>query len=60
VQFTALAGHAYRLEATYYPEQAPSWSTLIDNVAGSSPTVTVTDVGANLLPERFYRVIVLP
>jgi hypothetical protein len=59
VQFSAVAGKQYRVEWTHDLEKESAWTVIADQVPGVSPSVTVADPGANLLPGRFYRVTVV-
>lgn len=58
VSFSTVAGKTYRVERSD-TLAAGSWTTLLDNIAGTGGTVQVTDVGAAAQSKRFYR-IVLP
>jgi hypothetical protein len=60
IQFTSVSGKQYRVEATQDPEQDDSWTLVGDRIPGNGSSVRVADTGANLLPARFYRVILLP
>ncbi|MCE9609026.1 MAG: PKD domain-containing protein [Chthoniobacter sp.] len=59
VRFPSLAGQTYRVERS--PALSPAmWTTLADNLPGTSGTLEVADIGALALPQSFYRVQVLP
>lgn len=59
VRFPSFAGQAYRVERN--PDLSPTaWTILADNLAGIGGLLEVADFGALALPQRFYRVKVLP
>jgi hypothetical protein len=59
VSFPTVQGIVYRLEFTDNLA-AGGWDLLADQILGTGSVIEVTDPGAALLPERFYRVAVLP
>ncbi len=59
VRFPSLVGQDYRVERS--PDLSPTaWAILADNLPGTGGTLQVPDPGALALPQRFYRVAVLP
>ena len=57
VSFASVAGKTYRLERSD-TLQGGSWTPVLDNIAGTSAVITVTDVNAASQSKLFYRVIV--
>jgi hypothetical protein len=57
VSFPTVSGKTYRLERSD-TLQAGSWTTLLDNIAGTGGAVQVTDVGAAAQSKRFYRIVI--
>ena len=59
VSFSSDLGQRYRIERK--DVLAPGvWTTVADNIAGTGGIVPVADLGATILPKRFYRGQVLP
>ena len=54
--FPTVSGKFYRMERSD-TLQAGSWTTVLDNIAGTGGTVQVTDVGAAAQNKRFYRIV---
>lgn len=59
ITFTTVAGKKYRLESID-DLGGTVWSTVADNISGTGANITVTDDGALLQLQRFYRVMLLP
>ncbi|EDY19000.1 hypothetical protein CfE428DRAFT_3658 [Chthoniobacter flavus Ellin428] len=59
VQFPTLSGRTYRVEESA-DMSATSWTTTVDNIAGSGAVQQIPVTGALANPQRFYRVRVLP
>jgi hypothetical protein len=57
VSFATVSGKAYRVERSD-TLQSGSWTTVLDDLAGTGGTVQVTDPGGAAQPKRFYRIIV--
>ena len=57
VSFATVLGKTYRVERSD-TLQAGSWTTLLDNIAGTGGTVQVTDVGGAAQSKRFYRIVI--
>jgi len=59
ITFSSVAGKFYRVESSD-DLIAGSWSTIEDNVLGTGANVAVTNFNAADLPQRTYRVRLLP
>jgi hypothetical protein len=59
ITIPSLIGQTYRVERTDSLSPA-SWSTVADNLAGTGDAIPITDPGASLQTQRFYRVRLLP
>ena len=59
VAFTSVVGKRYRVEST---DGLPTttWAIVADNIPGNGSVVGVLDEGALGLPQRFYRVSIVP
>jgi len=59
VSFSSIQGIVYRVEFKDNLDSA-GWSILADQIIGAGGVIQLTDPGAGMLSERFYRVGVLP
>jgi len=58
VEFNSMLGRNYRLESEENLDN--SWTTLLDNIAGTGSANQTVNVGATNLPRQFYRMQLLP
>jgi hypothetical protein len=59
VQFPTISGRTYRVEESA-DTSTSSWTTTVDNIAGSGAVQQISVAGALANQHRFYRVRVLP
>ncbi|MEO7933704.1 MAG: LamG-like jellyroll fold domain-containing protein [Chthoniobacterales bacterium] len=59
VSFPSVSGKTYRVERSD-TLQAGSWTTLLNNIAGTGGVVQITDAGGATQSKHFYRVVLLP
>lgn len=55
LSFSTVSGKNYKIEKTATLGTGVSWTTALDNVAGTGNVVSVTDFGAASQPQCFYR-----
>jgi alpha-D-xyloside xylohydrolase len=60
ISFPSVSGMTYRVQRTDELSPSPVWETVMDNIAGTGGSISITDPGAVSLPRRFYRVRLLP
>jgi hypothetical protein len=58
IGFSSQYGQTYRVEESD-SLSPPDWSTLADQLPGTGGTIQVTNSGASLLQQRYYRVVLL-
>jgi alpha-L-fucosidase 2 len=56
ITFPTVLGKSYRVEHSETLQNG-SWTTLLENIAGTGGSVQVTDVGAAAQSKRFYRIV---
>ena len=57
VSFPTVAGKTYRVECSDTLADG-SWTTLLNNIAGTGGRVEVTDAGGAAQPRRFFRIVI--
>lgn len=59
IYWSSIPGKNYRIEYKSNIDD-PTWSTLIDSIAASTETMSMTDTNTTFSTQRFYRVTALP